>query len=77
MEIKVGDKVRIIKYSICYCPKIYLGKIDEVIKIDENRVYLKNYKPVPILFVEKVYDFDKEYEIINESVYTPNWEITK
>lgn len=69
--INIGDEIRIIKCSICYCPSSYVGKIDRVINIENNRVYLEKYKPVPIDFVEKI-NYDIEL-IINESVYKPKW----
>lgn len=71
---KIGDKIRIIKCSVCFCPEIFLGKIDTIEKIKDGMIYLKKYNKVPISFVEKVDEESKDIIMeIKNNYYKPNW----
>lgn len=73
MDFKVGDKVRIVKCMVYFCPVSLLGKVDTIIKIDDQ-VHLEKYN-VPSFCIEKVENdaVDVETEYNENLVYKPDW----
>ena len=43
MNFKVGDKVRIVKCVVFFSPKIFLGKVDTIVHVDDY-IELEKYK---------------------------------
>jgi len=72
MNFKVGDKVRIVKCVVFFSPKIFLGKVDTIVHVDDY-IELEKYKSVPWYCVEKVEQdaVDEYIEYTKECEYSP------